>query len=713
MKKIICLFLITLLVVAAVPLSVFAEPDPTASPQPTESASPSPTQSTSPSPSPTQSTPSPTQPSTSPSPSESAKLTEPKVTVSTNPTELAAGGSVELTVRVENTAGESNPLKNVSISVDGSKAFSIDQIKKAYNYRNAAYSISSSKLGKQIPVVVTYSFEGHSSNSVSKSFTIKKGAGTVSISTMAKADKTTIKEGESVSFSFSIENNSNISIENAKLTASNLNGGKQIGETFSLAAGKPHLITYSEQISSSMTIQPKLTYTAGGKQYTANLDVISITVGNPAVDFVITPASTSVNTGDELTVDVSITNTGNVDFESFYVYDCLDNMVAIEQETLKMGESVSASHTMMLSETTDIDFYIAAQDADGNEYDFRSNKVTVEAGTLSGDELAGMLTLDVTTDKNTLEEPGDVLFSLTLENKSSQPFTNIVISEETLGEIESYTSFPNGKKVLSYNVKDISDSMSFIFSVTATAPDGSAVSFAVPSIEITVENGSGGISWLTIVLIIVIVLIVATAAVLIILVLREKNGGGNGGNGGRSGKNVGSKVSSGRSKSSSSGEGFFASVFGGKKSRGGVYYEEDIQYPGDRRPPIKKNPAAGRGADVRKPQSYNMNAPEPQPSDNIYKRGSRNYVQGTASSVGARRSFEPLEADAPSADEMASVGLDAQEAYNEPSFEEPVIEEKAGLDALSQEKGHNNAEPRRVQVKKRYTNVKFDDHNDF
>ncbi|MBQ4061638.1 MAG: hypothetical protein IJD14_02145 [Christensenellaceae bacterium] len=543
--------------------------------------------------------------------------------------------------------------------MDGSPVFSIDKVKNAYNYRNQAYSVSSSKLGKDIPVVVTYNFAEQEKKSITKSFKIAKGASAVSINTSVTSDKTTIQAGDTVNFSFSIENTSEVAIQNAKLTATGLNSGAQIGSTFSLAAkgksGSSTVIVYEAVFENSATIQPKLTYTAGGKSYSTNLDAVVITVGNPGVEFVITPSATKAEVGEEVSFDLAITNSGNVDFDSFYVYDNLDNMVALDQETLAMGQSIEASHKMIISETTQVKFIAAAQDADGNEYEFTSDDVTIEVAL--GASGAELFTLNVEADKTELTEEGEILFSLTLENKSSQPYTDVVINEETLGEITSYTSFPNGKKILQYSIT-MAESQNFVFTLTATAPDGSAVKYTAPAIQVNVE-GSGGISTLTIILIIVIALIIAVAVVLVILVLRDKNGPDKGG----------SKVSRGQSKQKSKNGGFLAGIFGSQKTG------SKRSHPAESAPRTSARP----------PQRTYSSRPSGVQSDNMYKNGSRNYVQGTTSADGVRHSNTSYEIDpAPAATPHGSF--------------EPVSEQPEA-----------NVRPH-MQNRKRF---EFDDHNDF
>lgn len=503
MKKILCYVLIVLSVFALIPTSVLAEPSQS---PPTQSTVP-PSESTTPTPTPT------------PTPSTAPPISAPDVSVSVSPGELTAAGNVTLTVSIRNT--NSVTLNSVAITADGSTLRSGISIGASDTYTySEQYAVSASKLGAPVSLVVTYS-DGFTAQSVSKSFTVNQKAATISVNTVVKVDKNAVAANEKVNFSFAIENNSNVAIENVRLKASALNGGNTIGQVASIAAGDAKLINYSVNVAETMTVTPVLTYTAAGKSYNKTLDSIIITVSDASMEIVASAGQTMP--GEETTFSITLKNTGNVSFTDIELFDQDDNPVSLTSTSLAGGSTISATHSMLIEENAFVDFYAIAKDANGNSYTFRSNEVEVIVTEKDEVDYATLFTLTAEADKLELgKKGGEVVFSLTIDNQTDQPFTNLLLYEETLGEIESYSSFPSGEKTITYAAQ-ITKAGTYTFVLSALTPEGTPIIVQAEPIVIEVQDAAGSTaSTLLWILIVVIVLIVGAGVTLLVLVLREK-----------------------------------------------------------------------------------------------------------------------------------------------------------------------------------------------
>ncbi len=490
------------------------------------------------------------------------------MSVSTDPTSLSGSGSVNLKIYVKNNG--TTPYTDIVFNVDGTKVFTLPEMKKEYTYR-MSYAVSSSKLDKAIPVTVTYKYKGGSdTKSIEKSFTVKKGAGGgteasgVSINTAVSVSSTTVAAGDSVTFTFTVENTGSAKITDAKLTATNLNDGKQIGDTFSLGAGKATTISYNQSFDSSVVIQPKLKYTANGKAQTSNLDAVNITVGGggetaAALDIVLSTTETAPVAGTPFNVDVKLTNNSGKDFNSVDLFDNNGEFITLDSSSLANGASLTFSYPTTLKTGNTVRFTASCLDANGEEYTFTSNELTFDiepVNTPAASDYSSLLSLTVSADTTELEKPGDVMFTLTLKNDAPQDYTDITLAEASLGTIDTYPVFPNGEKSIEYGVTNVKTTTEFIFMIKATAPDGTSVEHTLPAIQINVaEPASGGMTWWLWLLIIVGAVLLIGAGVLVFLILTDRLPmGGNGGSGDRRAKDryddeedIRPSVSSGRS----------------------------------------------------------------------------------------------------------------------------------------------------------------------
>ena len=528
MKKLISYILVIMLVAALfVPTVAFAanedgteeqNPDNPPDTEPTPEKTPEPTPEKTPEPTP-EKTPEPT-PEKTPEPTPQ-EVKKPSVTVSVSPSELLTDGSVTLNISIYNT--NSFNLENINISVNGKSIKSIGALKGGDTYTyTGKYSIKASELDKKIPVAVSYN-----GGSVSESFRVSQKAANITVNTISKVDKPSIKAGSEANFSFSIENKSDIAIEDVTLKASTLNEGKALAKEFSLRPGEAKIIAYSQVITETIDVAPVLTYTAADKSYSKNLDTLTVTVTEAEMTFTAKASATEMNAGEEVVFNLSLENTGNVDFTNIALYDANDSRITTQSNQLAAGAVLTAEHRMTFEESASVDFYVVAADAEGTSYTFRSNTIQINIAAADASDYSDLLTLtgEVSEDSVLLKKPGTANISLTLKNAHTEAFTDVKIVEANSGEIvETYSMFPTGEKVLTYS-KDIETTTNFDFILTATDPEGNAFEYKLPTLNVPVKQESSGSNKLMTVIIILgvlAVLIIGGGVTLIVLVVKEK-----------------------------------------------------------------------------------------------------------------------------------------------------------------------------------------------
>ncbi len=448
-----------------------------------------------------------------------ASAAKPELSVTINPTELVGSGDVTVSVDIYNPNEES--IEECMLIIDGEdvKEFGNIPAGETATY-TGKYSVSANKLGKSIPVQFTYN-----GGTVKSSFTVGKKNPTVKVNTTVKLDSTTVTKGEKSTFTFAIENNGDAAMENINLTASPLNGGKVLTSTFDLAAGKVTMVTYSEALTEDATIKPQISFTVGGKEYTKTMNEVSVKVMNPEMKVTISVADNQVEADKEFSVEVYIENSGNSNFKSVELFDMNDQRIPTDKSALAANEFLSATKTMKLSESGEIGFYVKATDSNGNSYTFNSNVIKMYVNEKKPDDYGEFLMLKVEPEQTTLDKKGPVKFIVEIANTADVDFSNITVTEKTLGEINSFTTLKAGETNRSdFNtVEDIDKTTTFEFVLTAEDPDGNVVTVNSDPIEITVKGSGGGLSALLIVIIIIILLIIGVGVTLLIVLKKDKD----------------------------------------------------------------------------------------------------------------------------------------------------------------------------------------------
>lgn len=349
-----------------------------------------------------------------------------------------------------------------------------------------------------------------------------------------------VNAGDKVKFKFVFKNEGNVDITNAALKAPPLNGGSVIGSAFTLAPGASKTMEWSEKINKSVTVKPVLTYTASGTNASLALDSLKVTVKEVAVNsgmsLQLTSDKTVAAAGDQVTITATITNTGTDTLTDIKLLDGNGNPVITQHTSLDAGQSTTATIPETLQATANYLFSATANNSKGTQVTASSNPLTIEVGGPSPSPSASAsatgvqaLTIKVIADTYELEQPGNVKFQVTVQNSSSVLLSNVMVTEETLGDIGTISAMGTDTKMFNKTVT-VDKSSDYIFTVTATQPDGKTITAVTKALSITVNSGSlfGGDMWSTI-LIIVIIAIAVVGLILFLLYRKNRSGGGYGG----------------------------------------------------------------------------------------------------------------------------------------------------------------------------------------
>lgn len=469
---------------------------------------------------------------------------------------ISSSGTVTVTISVSNNS-DSN-MSNTSATIDGDSLGSMGTIRAGGSAtKSYTYKVSDSQRGSRVTVHLDYD-EGSSTTSVrlpnssaesdptpsasskpsasasasarpsaSASASASAEQGNVKVQKTVKADKTSVPYNSKVNFTFAIENQGDVTISNVKITSSALNSGNSVADSFSLAPGKAKVVTYTGTIVKDIEVSPKLSYTANGRSYEESFGTtLSVKVSSANVTLTVQPASATVQSGQPANFTVTMTNSGSDDLTNLKLFDSANQSVPITATSIPAGQTVTETVSRTITQSGSYSFYLTAQDSSGSSFTFNSNAVTM---TVSGatpsatSAYANMLTISVQPSATELKSEGKVTFTIALNNTSQTQFSNVVISESSIGNIDTIAAMGPGETKVTKEVT-VSATQEFNFMVSATDADAQTLTLSAAPVSVVVDNsaGTGSLTTLVIIIRIVIVLIIVVAIILIVFARKDK-----------------------------------------------------------------------------------------------------------------------------------------------------------------------------------------------
>ena len=236
---------------------------------------------------------------------------------------------------------------------------------------------------------------------------------------------------------------------------------------------------------------PTLTYSAESSAedlYTTQLDERTVQAAQSRLDATLTAGRSLFDPGTAEVI-LSLSNSGDVDYRSIAVYDDIYGGVIADSIQLPVGgESVEIAHSYPLRGDGSYRWRIIGKTAAGDHVDFITETVSVRDET--GDNV--LLTLSAVPSMTRINRKGYVPVTLELTNIGSALATNVLIREETLGEIRRLTVVPTGDPTSIQVRLEVTQDATYTFYATYVDRHGQQRTAASEPIEITI--GAGGAS---------------------------------------------------------------------------------------------------------------------------------------------------------------------------------------------------------------------------
>ncbi len=477
-----------------------------------------------------------------------------KMKVSVSPSSLSAPGPVKISVTLTN-AGDMD-ASNIVLTYPQPTGNEISMGGLAPgatgDHTNPSWNISEDMLNRDLVFTLSYTGVGADGTPVQKTMTasvkIEKKDQEVKVSGSSSVDKTEVNKDDKVKFTFVLNNEGNVTLENVKLNAPPIEDGSQLGDTFTLEAGKKKTMTYTISATKDMEVKPVFTYTAGGKEGKTTLETRTVKVANTTPEatqsqesgsgglvavLVSDFSATGATPGQEVKLNLDINNSGSKKITDLAAKDSAGNAVVFDKTTLAAGESAIGVATVKVDATTSYKFDVTGKTEDGTAVSLTSNTVEIA---VTGPSQApspspsvspqNAIKIRIGVSTTSLAKPGTVDFTVTAINKSEDVLSNIVVKEATLGAIGTLAQLSAGtEESFPPKTVEVTETSSYVFSVSAQMSDGTLVESSVSPIEITVEGEAGADNNMML-LIIIIIAIAVVAVVLVLYLLKQKKKGG-------------------------------------------------------------------------------------------------------------------------------------------------------------------------------------------
>ena len=254
------------------------------------------------------------------------------------------------------------------------------------------------------------------------------------------------------------------------------------GAIKSIAPGETKKFVFTAKMGTKdLTSEATITYKAGGKSYTEKVEADTIKYGTMDLTATLSADKKGGAPGDTVKLTLKLKNSGKTDFTNVLVTD--ETLVEVfTGETVPAGQTVSLEKDLTVTETTDLQFIVKAEGAEGKTLETATGRVHVVA---TDPTKQVVLSVEASADRTEVYKiPGGVVrFSITVRNESAVDVSNISVKAVDR-EVYFFDSIPSGESRTV--TRDMEITMPGTFQFTANAKDelGQVVTFASNTIPV-------------------------------------------------------------------------------------------------------------------------------------------------------------------------------------------------------------------------------------
>ena len=469
---------------------------------------------------------------------------EVRIEVLADPAELSESGTVLLTFEISNHSDFE--LHEITIGLDNA-IFQVDGMEDCIIPPGGSvtfslqYEVPDSKIGIEQRFQVSWLKYGEPFT-MEVPVTIARAVEPV-ISIQRTVSSEYAQQGETITLTYELSNDTKFDMTNITVIDEQISD-KPIFRNHTLNAGGKITQSFIYTMGDSDVVSaPTVAYDVNGKTKTFSaLTPITLAMVKIEIDLKVemgTPTAAGVP------FTITATNTGNQPVTGIRITDELSNPIHGDAFSLNPGENRTFSYLVVPISTEpvrNVSFYLTGTDAFGAAYSPLFDTV-YEVHPFVDDSQIDVVLLTEILEPWTAQT-GAVRVRVTMRNNSAVELTNAVLSEATLGDLQTYELLPTGDTVYEQQLV-IGSPRNLTFSLKATDPAGTerlltgamlTVAYptetaapepsALPTPEPIGAVGSWNRTLVTVLLIVGGIMFAAFVALIVLAVLEHKKTGG-------------------------------------------------------------------------------------------------------------------------------------------------------------------------------------------
>ncbi|MGI6199903.1 MAG: DUF7507 domain-containing protein [Christensenellales bacterium] len=210
---------------------------------------------------------------------------------------------------------------------------------------------------------------------------------------------------------------------------------------------------------------------------------------NPDLSFSTSVDKKTAEAGETVVFTYTVKNTGDVTLDSVSVTDSAFGTIG-QVSALAVGDSkvFTYTHKMTGDITSSARADYTAGDKDGSKEASQVGVTLVSTG----------LEIKAEASETSLDKAGEVNFTVTVTNTGNQTLTNIGVSEQNIGKIDTIGSLAAGKSAKVSKKVEVSKTTTYAFTASGKDPSGKTVSASSAEVKVELDEqlvlGDGAIT---------------------------------------------------------------------------------------------------------------------------------------------------------------------------------------------------------------------------
>ncbi len=311
------------------------------------------------------------------------------------------------------------------------------------------------------------------------------------IACTVKASQTLAAVGDQITFTFTIENQGYVILDNIKIWSDTLKKGSPLNSTvWSIPSKKSFTWPYKYTFTKPMTVSFYITYTVSGSSEEKNYPVnqqFELTEEERHVVVSLTADKTNPQPGEEVTFTLTIKNDGNVDYTNLTVtYEGED--IGAPARSLVQGAELKKQYKRAFDISSDVKFTVSVRDHTGETRSVDTNTIKILLP-IDPEALKSGLKIVIESDRDEFTSAGSVNFSGYIANDSDYTLSDVTVTADpSIGEIYSVSEMAAGARQSISCSADVNETTSFKFILTAKDRNGDVYTVETEPMTVTIQS---------------------------------------------------------------------------------------------------------------------------------------------------------------------------------------------------------------------------------